>query len=268
MHAIGDRAVRNALDAVAGARARRTGLGTTGTTSPTCRSCSRRTCRGSRGWTWSRTARPTGHSVNRRWRSTPSRGSARNAPTCSTRSASFARSRGPTGDGQRLAGHDGGSAAEQMEVAIHRVDPGRSRRRALPAVRTAHARPGAGRFTAGTAYVNHDAGWRSADPSDRGRTSRYSIRTCTSSTARWPTRASCAPSRPARSCTATPDPVRPTSARQEPPRLATSINAELRSPIAQKSALLTGTTARTPGEDSAQRAATRTRPDQQPPANT
>ena len=111
MHAIGDRAVRNALDAVEAAPGRERAVRQPAPHRARAGGAAVRSRRGSPSSTSSRTARPTGRSASRRWRSTPSPGSARTAPTCSTRSAAFARSRRPARARQRLACHDGGSAA-------------------------------------------------------------------------------------------------------------------------------------------------------------
>ena len=129
---------------------------TTGTTSPTSRWSSPRTCRGSAGSAWWPTPRRTGPRWSRRWRSTPSRSSAATGPTGSTRSATCC---GP-GRPSRWAATGRSpppTRSRQIEVAVTRVDPGnRSAAPFLP--EQALPLPVAlAAFTAGSAYVNHDA---------------------------------------------------------------------------------------------------------------
>ena len=89
-HALGDRAVRNALDAIEAARQANGAAATapaSATTSPTCRSCTRTTSHDSRNLGRPPTSRPCGRRTNRRWTSSRSRSSASVARPGSTRSA-------------------------------------------------------------------------------------------------------------------------------------------------------------------------------------
>ncbi len=90
-HALGDRAVREALDAVAGGPVGERPDATVGTTSRTCRSCTPTTCRASRRSTPRPTSRRCGPRTSRRWTSSPSPSSAIAAPAGSTRSAALER---------------------------------------------------------------------------------------------------------------------------------------------------------------------------------
>ena len=69
-HALGDRAVRNALDAIQAARQANGAMApASATTSPTCRSCIRPTSPDSRNSVPPPTSRPSGPRTNRKWTS-------------------------------------------------------------------------------------------------------------------------------------------------------------------------------------------------------
>ena len=136
MHAIGDRAVRNALDAVAAARDCERCRRTTGTTSRTCRSCSPPTC--------ARFAElDVVANCQTYWAQREPQMEEHTIPWIGADRADLqypfgvvrALRRAPR-DGQRLAGDDAGSAAADGGRDPARRS-GRSRQRAVPAVRAA-----------------------------------------------------------------------------------------------------------------------------------
>ena len=155
-HALGDRAVREALDAVEARPCRQRAAATTATTSRTCRSCTPTTSRAS-------------PQLGARRQHPAAVGRARTAdgradhpvPRRATRSSW----QYPFGDllraGARLAAGSDWSVSSPdplagIHVAVNRVAPGRGRRRAaLPAQPRSPSAEALTAYTAGSAYVNH-----------------------------------------------------------------------------------------------------------------